>query len=115
MRLSEKAMLVKLSISQWTARKYDRKVSHEVNSQYGANADAGRYNKVLIAQEAIKKITKVANEARTFHYYQTLSWSDEGYRMLPAANFMDYSTKMREFRSKFETVVNENSWKLTRR
>lgn len=62
--LANKAMQVRLSISQWSARKYDRKVSSEVASKYNTDNDAGRYNKVLIAKDAIVKIQKIANAAR---------------------------------------------------
>lgn len=103
--LSKKAMLVRLSISQWTARKYDKKVSQEVADKHHIYLDAGRYSKVLIAREEIKKIEKTANEARTFHYENTLPWRDDGARILPASNFDTYSQKMRELRSKFEHAV----------
>ena len=40
--LTSRAMLVELQVSQWTARKYDRKVSNEVAEQQGAEHDMGR-------------------------------------------------------------------------
>lgn len=107
MNLSEKAMLVNLSISQWTARKYDRKVSSEVNAAHGAKDDAGRYNKSLIARESLKDIQRIVNQARIFHYEKTLPWFDEGARILPAAMFSEYSTAMRQLRGEFETVVRD--------
>ena len=105
--LTDKAMLIKLSISQWTARKYDRNVSDKVASDYNADKDAGRYNKVLIAIEAIKKVQKIVNEARTFHYENTLPWSDDESRLLPATNYLDYSQKIREYKAEFESAVND--------
>ena len=105
--LSEKAMLVRLTISQWSARKYDRKVSDKVAQDYGASQDAGRYSKVLIAEEAIKTIAQAANEARTYHYENTLPWRDDGARILPAAQFDRYSKTLREFRSKFDRAVSD--------
>lgn len=103
--LSNTAMLVRLSISQWTARKYDKKVSENVATQYMADKNAGRYNKVLVAEEAIKAIQKTANEARTYHYEQTLPWGDDDSRLLPAANYLHYSEKMRGLRVNFESAV----------
>jgi hypothetical protein len=107
MCLSDKAMLVRLSISQWTGRKYDKAVSAKVASDYQTTADAGRYNKVLIAEQAIKAIAKVANDARSFHYQNTLPWNDNGDRILPAANYLTYTQKVQEFRVSFESSVNE--------
>lgn len=103
-QLSEKAVLVNLSISQWTARKEDKKVSREVEAQYHAH-DAGRYSKVLIAQEEIQKLSSIANEARTFHYENTLPWNDDGTRILPTANYLTYTRKIQELKSKFESAV----------
>lgn len=104
-KLADKAMIVRVSISQWTARRYDRKVSDKVASDYGASSEAGRYNKLLVAQEAIKAIAKIAGDARTFHYGNTLPWEDGDIRLLPSANYMPYTAKMREFREKFDTAV----------
>lgn len=103
--LTQKAMLVRLNISQWTARKHDKAISQEVADRHGANQDSGRYNKTLIAHDAIKKINKMVNEARGWHYKNTLPWLDDGARILPAANFDAYSQQMRDFRHKFDSIV----------
>ena len=103
--LANKAMQARLSISQWSARKYDKKVSGEVADKYNTDNDAGRYNKVLIAKEAIVKIQKIANAARDFHYQNTLPWDDIGSRILTVMNYDGYLAKMREFRSQFEAEV----------
>lgn len=102
--LQEKAMLVNLHIQQWTARKYDKKASKEVAEKHGAgdHQEVGRFNKILVAKDAINRITRVATAARNFHYENTLPWSDAGARILPAENFAAYSAKMREFKAKFD-------------
>jgi hypothetical protein len=53
--LSRKATLVSVNVSQWTARRLDRKVTDEVNRQHNAAKDAGRYNKLLIEAEHLKE------------------------------------------------------------
>ena len=105
--LTEKAMLVKLSISKWSARKYDKKVSAEVADQYGTDQERGRYNKVLVAVEAVKKVGQAESAARTFHYENTLPWKDDGARILPAANFAHYSAEMRRLKSDFQAATME--------
>jgi hypothetical protein len=102
-------MLVRLSVSQWTARRFDRAVTEKAAAAYGADTSAGRYNKILIAENAIKKVSKVVNDARTFHYTNTLPWGDDGARILPAANFQQYSAEMRQHRVTFESAVAEFS------
>ncbi len=103
--ISSKAMLAHVSISQWSARKLDRKVTTEVNRDHNAAADAGRYNKSLLAADALKAITTVANAARNDHYFMTLPWLDDGARILSAMAFEKYSETMLEHKGRFETEV----------
>jgi len=109
-RLEEKAMLVKLSISTWSARRHDKKVSDEVADMKGADKDAGRYNKMLFSGDSVaSKIVKYAALAREDHYDLTLPWLDDGYRILPSKNYDRYMKKMREQRAGFDALVAELS------
>lgn len=103
--LQNDAMIVRLSISKWTARKFDKKITREVAQTHGAADDVGRYNKVLIAKEAVQAIDKAATAARSYHYEHTLPWDDFGGRLLPSAQFMDYSKEMRRLKGEFENAV----------
>jgi len=102
--LNEKAMLICLNISFWTARKYDKRISQEIEDQYNAD-DAGRYNKILIAKEHLANIQKIISAARTFHYENTLPWSDNGGRLLPSANYLNYVKDIQSFKDDFEREV----------
>lgn len=106
-QLHEKAMLVKLSISQWSARKLDKRASKTVQSHYGNSEDTGRYSKSLVAKHAIKTVQKAANAARSAHYENTLPWNDDGSRILPAANFDEYSKIMRGHHAEFDNAVSD--------
>lgn len=106
MSITNKAMLVSLSIRQWTARKYDRKITEEVNQTHQSK-DAGRFNKLLIEKKRLSPIQSAANKIRIFHYENTLAWADEGDRLLPVANFFDYSQKVNLLKDEFETAVND--------
>ncbi len=104
MLLNEKAMLVYLNISIWTARKYDKKISQEIERQYNAD-EAGRYNKILIAKEHLANIKKIISAARSFHYENTLPWSNNGGRLLPTANYFNYVKSIQCFTDDFEREV----------
>jgi len=105
--LENEAMIVRLSIRQWTARKCDSAVTAETAARYEAAPDAGRWNKTLIARDALHGVTQVVSAARTFHYENTLPWDDGGGRILPTKNFFEYSKKMRQFREQFDRVVKD--------
>lgn len=106
MSVQEKAILVTLNIKQWTGRKYDKKISAEVEQQHQAK-DAGRYNKVLIAKEALQKKQKTASAARTFFYENTLAWGDDGYRLLPSANYFTFVGEIQRLKGDDETAAVE--------
>ena len=104
MSLNEKAMIVYLNISSWSARKYDRRISKEIETRYNAD-EAGRYNKVLIAKEHLLNIKKIVSNVRTFHYENSLPWNDNGGRLLPSANYFNYVKSIQEFQDKYEQEV----------
>lgn len=105
--LEKNAMLVRLTIGVWSGRKHDKNVSHEAIKMFEASNNAGRFNKCLIAQEAIKNVQRVSNAARIFHYEQTLPWQDDGDRLLPAKNYFNYMERMKKLQLAFEDVVRE--------
>ena len=103
--LSSRAMLCSLSISTWSARKHDPEASEEIATLHGAKSDAGRYNKVLLPKQALAEIQKIVSEERHEHYFMTLPWGDDGYRVLPAAVYLDHTAKMREISNRFTPAV----------
>jgi hypothetical protein len=105
--LSRKAVLVAVSISMWTARKLDRKITDEVNKEHGATQDAGRYNKLLIESKRLADLTKISSAGRALHYEQTLPWADEGPRVLPNARFEDFCNKFRKLKREFDAAADD--------
>ena len=84
--LSSRAMLCTLSISQWSASKHDRQASAEIAAHHGAQPDVGRYNKLLIPKETLAECG--GSPARPGG--NTTSWDDSGYRVLPAAVYLEH-------------------------
>lgn len=99
--LSQKAVLAGLSISGWSARALDRKVTDDTNKRHNATTDAGRFNKLLISAEAMKDINLISGQARSYHYTMTQPWFDEGSRILPTALYAEYAAKVRGFRQDY--------------
>ena len=92
--ITSRLMLVRLTRTAYSARKYDKKITAEVADAHNTKGDAGRYNKILIAKEALEAGQKAANDARTFLYAQTLPGPDEGLRILPTANFLPFTKEI---------------------
>lgn len=106
MSLQTQAMLVTLSVSCWTGRVQDKKVSAEVEQSHGA-IDAGRYNKLLVDKHHMDPLVQFAGKVRQYHYKMTLPWMDNGARLLPSALFMEYSAEIRSLTSQYEQIVDK--------
>ena len=102
--ITDRAMLVTLSIGQWTAQKHDKKASRDIAHMNHVAENVGRYNKVLIAKSALQDIASTVTAARTYHYTVTLPWRHKGSDILPSALYMDYANEMRRLR-----IDNENA------
>lgn len=106
--IGSSAMLVELSISSWTARKLDKKVSAEVDVAKNTKVSAVNVNKNLMAGTGVlDKIIKYAAGARAWHVAQTLPWSDNGSRLLPMSNFMAYKEQLAVMEDNFNALVDK--------
>jgi hypothetical protein len=106
--IASSAMLVEMSISTWTARKLDKKVSAEVDVSKGTKTNAGNYNKNLLAGTGfLDTIIKYAANARAWHISQTLPWSDNGLRLLPVSNFINYKKQLTVLEDNYMALVDK--------
>lgn len=104
--LASRAMLVSLSISQWSGRRLDREITDEVNQSHHAAADAGRYNKLLLPKEALAPIVSIVSETRTEFLKRTLPWIDNGGRIMAADAYMAHMSWINAQKRKFDAAVN---------
>lgn len=107
MKLSDKALLVQLSISRWTARKYDRKATQEVANNNNIDINMGRYNKALLpSNELLHKVNQKAVAIREKFYKNTLPWGINGTQILPSANYLNFMAEFRKDKSDYQWLVN---------
>ena len=108
MNLSDRALLVQLTISQWTARKYDKKATQEVATTFNASKDAGRYNKSLLPMnDYLDRVHKKTTHIREKLYKNTLPWGMEGVMMLPTTNYLAFMNEFRKEKNEWLTLVND--------
>lgn len=106
MNLSDRALLVQLSVSQWTARKYDKRATRQVAETFHNFVDQGRYNKALLPMNSLlDNVHKKTTYVREKFYKNTLPWGIEGTMMLPTANYLQFMTDFRKERSEWEYLV----------
>lgn len=109
MDIHSRAMLVRLAVSSWDGRRFDKKITETVTSAHHAAQDSGRFNKHLLggrkAAPSHAKAVAAAGSARATYYTQTLPWADEGWRLLPTANYEKFTDAMRTERLTFDAAV----------
>lgn len=107
MSINEKAMLVKLSISQWYNRAIDRKVADEIAQKYEVTEQEDTYVKTLLPRVAVRDIQRAIGDLRAFHYTNTLPWQDDSVRILSSGNFFEYQQGIAARRAKLDEAVAE--------
>lgn len=104
--LSQRALLVSLNISQWAARKLDKKATETVIIAHKANVSAGQYTKRLLpTAKELEAVNQVASQARKYFYEQTLPWLNDGTRIISSRNYLKFTTEMRKMKSEFDKRV----------
>ncbi len=103
--ISDRAMLVGLSISQFNPTKTDKKITEEVAQQHGSDVSMGRYAKNVIAKEAVDTLRKLAGEIRKEHSRRTLPWAEDGARILTSVGYTSYADWMRGANAKWDAEV----------
>jgi hypothetical protein len=106
MNISDKALLVKMSISQWYNQTSDKKLAAELALQHNAKGrEQDKYIKRLIPNGALDAVRAVISQLREYHNNKTLPWKENGVRILPSASFMEYQKQVAALRGKLELEV----------
>lgn len=108
-RLDTTAMMVVLNQGMPQFRKYDKKISIEVNNQYQVPYDTVRANKPLLAKDGLKLLSAIRNEqqkGRIRHYEMTLPWT-RGADILPVLMYPKYTQVMTEIQRNCKKLVEQ--------
>lgn len=106
MGISNRSMLVNVSISIWTGRKLDKQVSAEVDVAKATKTRAGNYHKNLFAGvDELAAVGRVGGKIRNWLHVETMPWSDGGDRLLPMENFKDFKAELKVHDIEFDDTV----------
>jgi len=106
MNLNDRALLVQLNVSQWTARKYDKTATRQVADANNTTMGAGRYNKSLLPMnDLLDHVHKKATLIRQKYYDNTLPWGMDGTMMLPTSNYLNFMSDFRKEKGEWESLV----------
>ena len=101
--LASSAMLVEVNISTWAGRKKDKRASADVTRKNHADNGVASVNKKLLANsDTLKAIQTHVTAARNMHSNMTMPWSNSGLRLLPTAQYFNYSEAMSQMQNEFD-------------
>jgi len=108
MGIENRAMLVKLSVSQYSGRKLDRAISKNVEGIYRAKEGAGNWTKHIVPKNALEDITKAVSAIRIYHCNHALPWNKHGKDcewIISSDTYFDYTRKMGGLIETFKEAV----------
>jgi hypothetical protein len=105
MSLANKALLVSLNISVWTARKLDKHESEAVEAKHGTATGVARVHKSLLpGADSLRAIGLYAGTIRTDYYANTLPWANE-MQILKADGYLAFTQLMANHKRKWDSLV----------
>lgn len=107
--LADRAMLVYVNISVWSARKLDKKQTLKTIAGAGASSDSARVNKHLLANAdgALKDVQRKAGQIRDYVASHTLPWDDAGNRMISNVQALTTIGELDALMKEFNQLVDE--------
>jgi len=104
--LSERAMIVELSVHLPQKSKYEKGMSAQIAHEFGTDTEMAKVTKQLFAQQSVKRLTAAATALRTFWESKTLSWG-RGKLILPSALYFDAMTTHAKHENEFTVARDE--------
>lgn len=101
--LSDRAILVTLNTSQWSARRLDRGETTALNRRHGLSIEAARVNKNLLPTGSeLAHLQSVTGAIRKTFDMHTLPWGSDATRILKSEAFLDFSVLARGWQDDWE-------------
>jgi len=106
--IASSAVLIRLKVGVWTARKKDKEVSNEVDADKGTRVRAGNYNKHILPDTAeLDAIQTHASATRNWLNTVTSPWDDSGARLLPTASALEITDELNRRTTEFYALVDD--------
>src|SRR5437773_536002 len=99
MSLSNKAILVNLSISQWVGRRIEKSAKETVETAHTTDKRVGNYTKKLLpGAKELEEIQRLAGAIRVFFYTNTAPWLNDGSRIISSKHYMEFTAEFRQMK-----------------
>lgn len=105
--IAERAVLVKLQVSNWGEQAIDKGATEEVAQSNHVAPGAGKYTKRLLNKAATQQVRDIGRMARNLHNSLTIPWDDNGTRLLPIEAYDKYTTRIDELVEQRRSATND--------
>lgn len=106
-KLSDKCMLVKLTIKRAALTKRDNFLTDKIQQQEGDSSLTVLTKLFRDKSSPINQIMAAVNEVYSFHRTHTLPYVDAGPRILPSDTYMDYTAQMKHLIAKVDNLKSQ--------
>lgn len=106
-KLSDKCMLVKLTIKRAALTKRDQYLTDKIQSQEGDSSLTVLTKLFRDKSSPVNQIMQAVNEVYAYHRKHTLPYVDAGPRILPSDNYMDYTAEMKHLIAKVDNLLSQ--------
>lgn len=103
-KLSDKCMLVKLSIKRAALTKRDQFLTDKIQQQEGDSSLTVLTKLFRDKASPINQIMQAVNEVYAYHRKHTLPYTDAGPRILPSNNYMEYTQELKHLIAKVDNL-----------
>lgn len=104
-KLSDKCMLVKLTIKRAALTKRDQYLTDKIQQQEGDQSLTVLTKLFRDKSSPINQIMQAVNEVYAYHRKHTLPYVDAGPRILPSDTYMDYTQEMKHLIAKVDNLL----------
>lgn len=107
MSIKDKAILVEVNLSVWSASKTDKEVSDDISIRKTGSVGNGRFVKSLMPSDPyLKEITRLSNKIRNVFDRETLDWEGST-RVLPIEKLDRWKEYVRSVKNTWDYIINE--------
>lgn len=103
--LTNRALLVSLQVSQWSARRMDKEETEELAQRHGTSKENASVTKRLLASPALKAVHDKTNAVRWAYYRNSLPWGMEGVNVISTMGYLDFCKMMGEHMTDWRRLV----------
>lgn len=107
--LSDRALIVRVTSTGWTARRFDRSSSEQLTDNAEATRSAARVNQYLMAgaDAELRAVNQCIREMRDYVEEQTVPWDTHGGRLVTPFTWFTMQPKILEITARFNALVAE--------